>query len=338
MFTKSNLLLLLAVLALMTAACQPIMPEDGGDADGPALTAVEIMLDWVPNTNHTGLYVALEKGFYEAAGLDVTIIQPGETYAEQAVGIGSVPFGISFQESVTFARAEGVPIVSIAAVIQHNTSGFASRTEAGIETPADFVGRTYGSFGSPIEAPMIDLLMSCTGEDISVDDVTFIDTGYAEFLSITERDVDFVWIFYGWDGVNAQMKEVDINVIMLNEWLDCVPDYYTPVIITNETMISENPEVVSAFMGATAEGFDYAIANPEESAGILLAATPESDPALIEASQIWLSANYQDDAAQWGIQSEDVWQGYADWLLENGVLTDEFDGAAAFTNEFLPAE
>ena len=322
------------ILAGLVAACQS-GAEQQAPAEPKQLTEVEVMLDWVPNTNHTGLFVAQEKGWFEEAGLKVNIIQPGETAVEQVVGAGSADFGVSYQEAVTLARVEGVPIVSVAAVIQHNTSGFASRAEAGISRPKDFEGKAYGSFGSPVEQPMLALLMSCDGGDVS--QVEFVDIGFADFLSVTERDIDFAWIFYGWDGINAQLKGIDLNVVMLNEWQECVPDYYTPVIVTNEKMIQEQPDIVKAFVTATARGYEFAIANPDESSEILLKAAPENDPELIKASQKWLSEQYQADAAQWGLQDETVWQRYADWLLEQGILTKKLEATSAFSNEFLPS-
>ncbi len=113
------------------------------------------MLDWVPNTNHTGLFVAQDSGYFTDAGLRVEIIQPGEVYAEQAVASGAADFGVSFQEQVTLARADGIPIVSIAAILQHNTSAFASRADLEVVGPADWEGLRYGSFGSPFEAPTL---------------------------------------------------------------------------------------------------------------------------------------------------------------------------------------
>lgn len=322
------------ILPGLLVGCQGTA-EPQAPAEPKTLTEVEVMLDWVPNTNHTGLFVAQEKGWYEEAGLKVNIIQPGETAVEQVVAAGSADFGVSYQEGVTLARVEGVPIVSVAAVIQHNTSGFASRAEAGISRPKDFEGKAYGGFGSPVEQPMLELLMSCDGGDIS--QVEFIDTGFADFLAVTERDIDFAWIFYGWDGINAQLKGVDLNVVMLNEWQACVPDYYTPVIITGEKLIQEQPDTVRAFVSATARGYELAIANPEEAAEILLKAAPENDPELIKASQKWLSEQYQADAAQWGLQDEAVWQRYGDWLLEQGILAQKLEATSAFSNEFLPS-
>ena len=199
MFKKFLLFIVMAAPALLAAcaaqsvpASQPAQTEKSAAAADPV--EIDLMLDWVPNTNHTGLYVAQSEGFFEEAGLSVNIIQPGESTVEQVVGAGSADFGISYQEGVTLARTQAVPIVSVAAIIQHNTSGFASRAEAGINSPKDFEGKTYGGWGSPVEQAMLTLLMQCDGGN--VDNVNTLDSGYTDFLTITERgDIDFAWIF-----------------------------------------------------------------------------------------------------------------------------------------------
>lgn len=99
------------------------------DKKQKSLQKVSVVLDWTPNTNHTGLYVAKEKGYFKQEGLDVNIVKPGETGADQLVASGKAEFGVGYQEGITQARIQGVPIVSIAAIIQHNTSGFASPVE-----------------------------------------------------------------------------------------------------------------------------------------------------------------------------------------------------------------
>ncbi|MCI0826948.1 MAG: ABC transporter substrate-binding protein, partial [Chloroflexi bacterium] len=138
-----NRLIALGVVLVSLAACT-------SQAEGPV--KLTLMLDWVPNTNHTGIFVAQHEGFFEDAGLEVEIIQPGEVFAEQAVAGGAADFGISFQEQITLARAEAVPLVSIAAIIQNNTSGFASRVAG---SPGEWEGLRYGSFGSPFEEPTL---------------------------------------------------------------------------------------------------------------------------------------------------------------------------------------
>src|SRR5258706_7231846 len=114
-------------------------------------TTVNLMLDWTPNTNHLGIYVAQAKGYYKDANLTVEIQQPGDVQVEQVVASGKAQFGVSYQEQATYSRAQNVPIVSIAAIVQHNTSGFAAEhSKHALKTPADLNGLRYGSFGSQV--------------------------------------------------------------------------------------------------------------------------------------------------------------------------------------------
>ncbi len=307
----------------------------GGEEPAAAPTDVTLMLDWVPNTNHTGLFVAQSEGYFTEEGLNVEIIQPGEVYAEQAVASGAADFGISFQEQVTLARADDVPLVSIAAIIQHNTSGFASPSALGVGSPADWEGLRYGSWGSPFEEPTLAGLMACDGGDF--DALTFVDTGFTDPLALLQQgEIDLAWIFYGWQGIAAEQQGLDLDLVMMSDWFDCIPDYYTPLIIAHEDTLEERPEVVRAFLSAVSRGYAYALANPQEAADILLAAAPENDADLVYASQAWLSEQYQADAPRWGEQRLAVWQGYTDWMAAEGILAAPIDAEAAFTNDFLP--
>ena len=297
------------------------------------LQKVVVTLDWTPNTNHTGLYVAKDKGYYKEAGLDVEIVQPAGGTADQLVASNKAQFGISYQESVTLARLEERPVVSIAAVIQHNTSGFASLKGKGIETPKDFEGKRYGGWGSPIEKATLKALME--KYDADVEKVEILTTGAADFFASSETDMDFAWIFEGWTGVEAQLKGIELNYIDLGKENEAL-DYYTPVIITNEKNISENPELVKAFMEATSRGYESAIENPQEAAQILIDNAPELNPELVKKSQEFLSAKYQDDAEKWGLQKKDVWENYTNWLYENELIGEKIEVEKAYTNEFLP--
>ena len=320
--------LALLVIALAASACGSSTPGE--------LIPVKFMLDWVPNTNHTGIFVAEANGYFEDAGLAVEIIQPGEVNAVAAVASGAADFGISFQEQVTMARAnEEVPVVSIAAVIQHNTSGFASAAALNVAGPADFEGLRYGSFGSPFEEPTLEVLMECDGGDFS--QLVIQDIGWSDPLAlIAEEQVDMAWIFYAWQGFQAQQLAVDLNLVMMEDYFDCIPDYYTPVVIASEDTVANRAEVTGALMEALSRGYDFAIDNPGEAADLLLAAVPELDSDLVKASQDWLSQYYQADAPRWGEQKESVWQDYTDWMVEHGILSASISAVDAFTNQFLP--
>jgi ABC-type nitrate/sulfonate/bicarbonate transport system substrate-binding protein len=330
---KVSLISFFMVFILLFAACSGT--KDQAQEEGSmSLEPVTVVLDWFPNTNHTGLYVALEKGFFADEGLDVEIIQPGEgNTSEQLVASGQVQFGVSYQEAVTQARAQDVPVVSIAAVIQHNTSAFASLKEDGIETVKDFEGKRYGGWGSPVEEAVLRAVMEKAGADYAL--VENVTLGTADFFQSVGRTVDFAWIYYGWDGVEAERRGMELNLIMLKD-LDPALDYYTPVLITSEQMIEEQEEIVRRFVSAVAQGYEFAIDKPDEAAEILIAHAPELNEELVLESQRWLSDQYQADAPQWGVQKGEVWERYAQWMLERDLIPKMIDTEQAYTNAFLP--
>lgn len=323
---RFSAILLVTGLAACSASQSSVEKED-------ELKKVSIVLDWTPNTNHTGIYVAKENGYFKKHGLDVDIILPGEAGADQLVASGKSEFGVSYQEGITQARIQGIPLVSLAAVIQHNTSGFASPKVKNIVSPKDFEGKTYGGWGSPIEKAVINSVMM--QENADVDKVKIVNMGDSDFFTAVNRDIDFAWIYYGWTGIEAEIRNEPINMVYLTDYSEKL-DYYTPVITTNEKMITDDPETVKAFMAALTEGYDFAIEHPADSADILIKAVPELDEELVKRSQEWLSPRYQDDTERWGEQKLEVWQNYSEWMFENGLLEKELEAEKAFTNEFLP--
>jgi len=326
-----RLLICFFALCLMLAGCSE--QKSSTPKNEKELKKVTVVLDWTPNTNHTGLFVAKENGYFKEQGLDVDIISPGQTGADQLIASGKADFGVSYQESITQARVQNVPIVSIAAVIQHNTSGFASPVSKNIESPKDFVGKTYGGWGSPVEKAILDSLMK--KENADVNKLNIVNMGESDFFTAVKRDIDFAWIYQGWTGIEAELRGEKLNMVYLTDYSDKL-DYYTPVLATNEKMIKNQPETVKAFMEAASKGYTYSIDHPKEAADILLKDNPDLDKELVQKSQEWLSTKYQDDASRWGEQKLTIWKNYAEWLIENKLLEGKFDPEKAFTNEFLP--
>jgi ABC-type nitrate/sulfonate/bicarbonate transport system substrate-binding protein len=329
---KILLIVLTLVLVMALVSCGPKKEAEKQDKE---LEKVTLLLDWVPNTNHTGLYAAKELGYYAEEGLDVEILQANEGGTAQLVAAGKAEFGISYQEEVTYARVEQIPVVAIAAIIQHNTSGFASPAEKGIKTPADFEGKKYGGWGSPVEQAVLKALMEKHGADF--DRLEMVTIGAADFFTSVEKDVDFTWIYYGWDGVAAELRGMDLNFISLKDE-DKALDFYTPVIIASEKTLENNPDLVEKFLKATTKGYEYAVENPEEAAEFLLGVSPELDRELVIASQKYLSKQYKADAPRWGEMKKEVWEDYAKWMYDRDLIKDMIDPEKAFTNQFLPGE
>ncbi len=331
--TVSLFITISMVLVLFIGCTQNELLEE--DQDEKESTKVTVILDWVPNTNHTGMYVALDKGYYEEEGLDVEIIQPTEGGSADLIAAGQGDFGISYQEQVTYARTakNSLPVKAIAAVVQHNTSGFASPVEKEIKSPKDFEGKIYGGWGSPMEEAMIKGLMQISGGDFSK--VDMVDIGAADFFTSVENDVDFTWIYYGWDGVKSELIDFPINFIKLQD-IDPALDSYTPVIIASEDTLENNPELARKFLSATSKGYEFAMENPTGAADSLLNYATELDRDLVVESQKYLANEYKGDAKKWGIMSSEIWTNYTQWMEERGLLENKLDIEEAYTNEYLP--
>jgi ABC-type nitrate/sulfonate/bicarbonate transport system substrate-binding protein len=296
---------------------------------------VTFVLDWIPNTNHTGIYTAIEKGYFKDENIEVEVIQPSEDTAETLVASGQGEFGISFQETVTTARTTDnpIPVVAIAAVLQHNTSGFAALSDKNINSPKDFEGKTYGSWGTNIETAFIKTVMQKENADFNKLDV--VDISSYDFLTSIKNDVDFQWIYYGWDGIAAEVLEEDISFIKLQD-IASELDFYTPVIITSEDLTEKDPELIKRFLKATTKGYEYAIENPEDAVKDLLKHAPETDEKIAKASQLYLADEYISDADYFGEMDEEIWVTFSKWMYENKVIEKELDIEKAYTNEFLP--
>jgi len=327
---------ILLIIALGVTGCAQKQPQTpAAPATPQELQKVTVILDWVPNTNHTGMYVALEKGYYKEQGLDVEIIQPTEGGSADLIAAGQGQFGISYQEQVTTARTAEtpLPIKAIAAIIQHNTSGFASPKEKNIVTPKDFEGKKYGGWGSPAEVAMLKGLMEKSGADFSK--LEMIDIGAADFFSSVQGNVDFTWIYYGWDGKAAELKNFPLNFIKMQD-IDPNLDFYTPVIIASEDLLKNNPELAKKFLAATAKGYQDSISKPEEAVEALLKHAPETDRALAVESQKYLADQYIADAPRWGEMKLEMWENYATWMFNNKLINTKLDANEAYTNDYLP--
>jgi ABC-type nitrate/sulfonate/bicarbonate transport system substrate-binding protein len=298
-------------------------------------TDATLMLNWTPNAQHAGIYLALQNGWYEDAGIDLEVVEPATAGVDQVIGTGGAEFGISVAESVLPARAAGLPVVSIATILPYNDSSFMALSTTGIERPRDFEGKTYGGFGGPLETELLRTLVACDGGD--PDAVEMVEVGNIDYLAGMEQGrFDFVWVFEGWDALRAhEIEGKAINTVKFVDWLDCIPDWYTPLFVASEETIADHPDLVRAFVEATARGYEAAIADPTAAADALLAAAPELDEALVRLSTEYHAPKFVGEAG-WGTQDPEVWSAFAAFLEDAGLLDGSADTTAAFTNEFIP--
>ena len=322
------------VLMMSVTGCGNTNKET--DENREELTKITFVLDWTPNTNHTGLYVAQEKGYFADAGLSVEIVQPPEGGAEVLVASGKAQFGVSFQDSLAPALVgdNALPVSAVAALIQHNTSGIISRKGEGMETPKGMEGKEYATWEGPIELETIRKVVEADGGDYSKVEL-IPSTVTDEVSALKTKSVDAIWIFYGWAGVKTELAGIDTDYFAFAD-IDPVLDYYTPVVISSNTFLEENPETAKAFLAALAKGYEDAIADPEKAADILCKAAPELDKELVLASQKYLSAQYKAEVERWGYIDPARWNAFYNWLNEKGLSDPKLPENVGFTNDYLP--
>lgn len=317
-----------AILALSCVACGNDLKEDS--------EKITFVLDWTPNTNHTGLYVAMSKGYFEAEGLSVEIQQPPEDGAEVLVASGKADFGVSFQDSMAAALTgeHPLPITAVAAVIQHNTSGIISRKGEGMNTPKGMEGHSYATWNGPIELATLKHVVEADGGDYSK--INLIPNAVTDEVSaLKSKQVDSIWIFYAWAGVKTELEELETDYFAFAD-IDPVFDYYTPVLIAGNKFLEEKPETARAFLAAIAKGYEFAMEHPEEAAEILCEEVPELDKELVVASQKYLADKYQAEAEKWGYIDAKRWNNFYSWLNEKELVETEIPENTGFSNDYLP--
>lgn len=325
--------------ACLISACSNSNTKNqaGGEPDsGTDKKKITFVLDWTPNTNHTGLYVALEKGYYEEAGLEVEIVQPPEGGAASLVASGKAQFGIDCQDTMAPALASKspLPVSAVAALIQHNTSGIISRKGEGMDSPKGLEGKTYATWDNPVEQAMIKSVMEQEGADF--DKVKLIPNNIVdEVTALKTNQADAIWVFKAWGGIAMDVKGLETDYFAFSD-LNPVFDYYTPLIISGNEFMKKEPETVKAFLAATAKGYEDAIANPEEAAEILCKAAPELDADIVLTSQKWLADKYKAEVSRWGYIDPERWNAFYNWLGSNKLVETVLPENTGFTNDFLP--
>ena len=326
--------------ALVCACCLVLGLAGCGQKEnaGAAGEKITFVLDWTPNTNHTGLYVAMAKGYFEESGIEVEVVQPPEDGAEVLVGSGRAQFGVSFQDYIAPALVgqAPLPITAVAALVQHNTSGIISRAGEGMASPAGLEGKKYATWDLPVEKATMEQVVKADGGDFSKVEL-IPSTVTDEVSALQSGSVDASWIFYGWAGIACEVAGLETDYFAFAD-IDPVFDFYSPVVIANDRYLTDHPDTARAFLAALAKGYEFAVENPEEAAAILMEAAPElrSSEELVVESQKYLSKQYIADAPRWGEFDAARWDGFYAWLNDNGLVEEEIPAGAGFTNDYLP--
>jgi ABC-type nitrate/sulfonate/bicarbonate transport system substrate-binding protein len=296
---------------LLQAAC-------GGGADHEKVT---VQLDWTPNTNHIGIYVALAQGWYREAGVDVEVLPYTDVNPDTIVASGEADFGVSFPPQVVFSRAAGLDVLSVAAVMQRSVTELAVLDSSDIRRPRDFDGRVYAGFGLPYEVPQITTVIRSDGGKGEFQTAVLSTAAYE---AIYNRRADFTEIFTAWEGVEAEMRGIKLRTFRYDNY--GVPDIYSVVLIANTEKLRERADAYRKFMEATRRGYEFAAQNPAQAAEIFLNYPALKDlfpePEMVKRSAAMLAPVFVAEGGTWGRQTAAKWDAYSNWLVSSGVVTD----------------
>jgi len=330
-----------AVVALVATACGTTQLSP---SPRPITATVRLALDWTPNTNHTGFFVARHEGWYAAAEIDLRVLPYTGTTPEALVAAHQAECGISFQDSMTFAVAAGVKIKSVMAILQHTAQEIAVLADSGITRPRELIGKVYVGFGYPNEVPTLQAVIAADGGNGGFSEVV-LDT--AAYEALFAKRADFAIVFTAWEGIEAQQRGIDLRLFAFTDY--GFPDFYQVVLGCDADWLAREPEVARRFVAATARGFELAASDPDAAAAMLVDENPgvfDANPDLPLASARFLAEGgyYVDDEGRVGPQTLEKWRGYSGFLYDQHLLydadgerlTEPPDYAALFANDFLP--
>lgn len=297
------------------------------------LKKITIALDWVPNTNHTGLYVAKDKGYFKDEGIEVEIVQPAEDSSSQIVASGKAQIGVYFQPNMVKRILKNTPITAVAAILQHNTAGIMTLKDGNINSPKDLSSKTYSTWEDKIDDATVKKVIEIDGGDYSKVSLAPGETTDA-ITGLKAKLFDFILVYEGWDYTNAIIKNEQVNFFRLKDY---VPefDYYSPVLIANNDFLANDEETAKKVLKAIRKGYEFASKNPDQAADILIKNAPESNANLVRESQKFMSTQYMDENNKWGIINADRWNAFYNWLYENKIIDTKIEENKGFTNKYL---
>lgn len=333
-------------LFLGTAGCASNNAGTSGNSDDDS--SISFMLDWTPNTNHIGLYVAQKLGYFDDEGVDVTILPTAQAGAETSVENGVADVGFTTLSNVAAFNAQGANLKMVFDLTQQPVArwcALASHTD--ISTPKDFDGKTFVSFGSAEQTAVLRQMIRTAG---GTGDFETATAGTNTFQALTNGQGDFGGFYATWENVESELHGPALHCFVASDWgVPGNPDQLGFAVNAAWLKDASHGDTLRRFLAAVRRGYDYALANPDEAADILVdqAGEAQLDPELTHASmQEIVDGNYwttDDPTAVPGTVNLEAAQAYIDFLYENGTYTDA-DGsplpaapqaADLATNEYL---
>jgi putative hydroxymethylpyrimidine transport system substrate-binding protein len=307
-------------LAACSSPTEPAPGESAGANNQP--TELTVALDWYPNAVHSFLYAAQEQGYFKEENLNVHLQMPSDSNDPlKMVAAGKVDLAISYQTQVVQARAEGIPVVSVAALVRHPLNAIMTRQDSGLDSPEKLAGKTIGFPSIPFNESIVRTVVKHAGGDDS--GLTFVDIGFDIVPALTGKKVDAVVGGY----INHEQLILEKNGIQVNVFPPTkygVPDYYELVLTTSDEQYEQKKAAFEAFMRAAAKGQQYVKENPKPALDLLLKGQAKEFPLEedIETKSLEVLLPLMDAGDKpFGYQTEESWQALIDWMKEKNLIT-----------------
>ena len=323
-----RLVLITLGVALALSACGRADPE-GGSAD---LTTIRLPMGYIPNIQFAPFYVAIQKGYFREAGIKVDLDYKFETDGVTLVGAGDLPFAIVSGEQVLLARAQGLPVVYVAAWYQQYPVSVVAKSELGVLIPQDLKGKKIGLPGL-FGANYVGLRALLSEAKMSESDVTLDAIGFNQVELLAAGEQDVVVGYTANEPIQLRARGIPVTEIRVADYVQLASNG----ILASEKIISENPDLVRAFVGAFLKGLADTIANPDEAFQLSEAYIPNFAELDAEVQkQVLATSIEQWKAERLGYSNPQAWENMQNVLLEAGLIGEAMDLNKAFTNEFVP--
>ena len=323
------------LLALGLAACGEKEETSGGAGVAERLNLV---LDYLPNADHAGIYAALAEGEFKAAKLDVKPRTPSDPSAPlKLLAAGRADLAISYEPELLLARAQGADLVAIGALVHKPLTSLVSLGAKPIRNPASLEGRKIGTAGIPYQDAYLKTILERSGAD--PDRVKTVNVGFNLVPALLTKRVDAVLgMFWNVEGVELRRRDKEPVILRMDEI--GVPTYNELIIVARAEDVRDRGPLLRRFMRALARGHGLVRKDPDAGVDALVKANPDLDRKLQRAQvKATLPVFFPSgEDRPFGFQDPAAWQRYAKWMVDNDLLPNTQTAARAFTNEFLPGE